>query len=250
MGLANLRALVRPLAREALQALYPRTCPLCAEDDGGDGAGCAAHRLRTSVAGPRCGRCAHALAPVLPDGATCAACRARPTGFARAACLLDYRDDAAREWILALKHGGRRDLADPLGRLLGARLALEPASDLRRVLVPVPLHATRRLARGYDQALLLARAAGASADVPVACALSRTRATPPQGATFGASRRANVRGAFGPRRLAPWTKALVRGAECWLVDDVLTSGETCRECARQLRRLGAARINVLALARA
>ena len=67
----------------------------------------------------------------------------------------------AREWILALKHGGRPDLARPLGRLLGARMSLEPRGDEPRrdpsrgdeprVLVPVPLHVLRRLERGHDQ---------------------------------------------------------------------------------------------------
>ena len=203
---------------------------------------------------------------MIPHGSTCATCRTDPPGFARAACLLDYaRDPAAREWILALKHGGRPDLARPLGRLLGARMSLEPRGDEPRrdpsrgdeprVLVPVPLHVLRRLERGHDQARGLARAASEVCEIPVVNALVRARRTPPQGAPGASSRAANVREAFRPRRArlpgrpSP-ARAEIEGREVWLVDDVLTSGATASECARELRRLGAARVNVLALARA
>lgn len=250
MRFVALRFALQPLLQEAIGASFPTRCPLCDEPDLGDGAGCAAHHLRTQVAGPRCGRCASALPPVIPEGTDCAACHARRPRFARAVCLLDYRDAPTREWILAFKHRSRRDLAEPLGRLLGARARIEESSAHPNVLVPVPLHPTRVLERGYDQALLVARTAGWLLEWPVARALARVRATPPQGSVLGGSRIGNVRGAFAPRRFAPCARRLVAGAECWLVDDVLTSGATADECARVLKRLGAARVNVLALARA
>jgi ComF family protein len=165
-------------------------------------------------------------------------------------CLADYRASATREWILALKHRGRRDLAEPLGRLLGARLRLEEECEARRVLVPVPLHPTRRWERGYDQARLLAAAAAASAGVTMAAALARTRPTLPQGSFGAGSREANVRGAFEVGRWGWRNRRSVSGAECWVVDDVVTSGGTASECARQLRRMGALRVHVLAVARA
>ena len=133
---------------------------------------------------------------------------------------------------------------------MGARVGLEPFSDVERVLVPVPLNALRRFERGYDQAWLLARAAGEECGLRVARALRRTRFTAPQGSSGTASRSANVAGAFDPRaRFLPDVRA-VRGRECWLVDDVVTSGSTASECARVLRRMGAARVCVLAVARA
>ncbi|MBL8857676.1 MAG: ComF family protein [Planctomycetes bacterium] len=244
-----------PLLREAAAALYPALCAICRAPDLGDGVGCAEHRLQLQLAGPRCGRCALRLAALLPDGTPCVNCRSESPRFRRAACLLDYgRDPAARAWVLALKHGGRRDLAAPLGVLLGARLELEPASELPRVLVPVPLHATRSLERGYDQARLLADAVAGATGLAVVCALARVRATPPQGSGLAPPRAANVRGAFAPARQMFLGRERVlrkiRGAEVWLVDDVLTSGATANECARVLKRLGAARVHVLALARA
>jgi ComF family protein len=160
--------------------------------------------------------------------------------------LGDYRRDAGlRDWVLALKHGGRADLARPLGALLAARLA-EVGAVAGAVLVPVPLHPARRLARGHDQAALLARGAQEAGGPGVVRALRRPRATATQGAGGARSRAANVSGAFAARGAA----RSVAGRVVWLVDDVVTSGATAAECARVLRRAGARRVGVLALARA
>ncbi len=174
--------------------------------------------------------------------------------------------EALRDWVLAFKHGGRRDLALTLGAALGQVLgqvldqaagpAFGPASvepraptpdSGRALLVPVPAHAWRRFERGYDQAALLAEAVAHSTALPLRHALRRRRPTAFQGAAGSPSRRANVAGAFAPTENA--AKALA-GAEVWLVDDVFTSGSTVAECARVLRRAGAAWVGVACLARA
>ncbi len=111
----------------------------------------------------------------------------------------------------------------------------------------------RRLERGYDQARLVAEGAATVEDLEVVLALSRSRSTVVQGSIGGPSRSANVARAFGPRRvLSRISRAscTVAGRDAWIVDDVVTSGATASECARALKRLGAARVGLLALARA
>jgi len=250
----DLRAFLAEALSELADAVFPPVCPLCRGLDGGDGLGCDPHRLRSGLHGPRCGRCAAPLPPALANGERCAACRLEPPAFKRLLALGEYRAESGlREWILALKHGRRPDLARTLGRALGARLAEQRSAgdDAPVVLVPVPLHWMRRLERGYDQALLLARAAAEVEDVPVVRALARRRATAVQGALGSPSRTANVHAAFAPRRILGRDLARrIAGVEAWIVDDVVTSGATANECARVLKRMGASRVNVLALARA
>lgn len=188
----------------------------------------------------------------IPDGARCVSCRGRPHAFRGVFALGEYRrGEALREWILSLKHGGRRDLARPLARALGAsirgsRVGAEFLAT-KPVFVPVPLHRSRRVERGYDQSDLLscelAEALGARSLV----GLRRLRATPPQGDPGVPSRRANVEGAFG---LAPPARSVIPGRSVALVDDVVTSAATAHSCAQVLRRAGAGPVVVVALARA
>jgi predicted amidophosphoribosyltransferase len=236
-------AVLRELSAQLADALYPPRCFLCGAPER-DARGCAAHRLPTRPAGARCGRCAARLPSGVPDGEPCADCRRARRRLPPVLALGDYRTDAGlREALLAFKHGGRRDLAEPLGAALAARL--KEALDPRQPpvwLVAVPLHPLRRLERGHDQARLLAHVAARRAGLRSAGLLVRRRATPPQGAPGVASRRANVEGAFGVRRRVA---AAARGRSVVLVDDVLTSGATAAAASSALRAAG---IEVVAVA--
>jgi len=110
----------------------------------------------------------------------------------------------------------------------------------------VPLHWTRLFQRRYNQAALLAQAIR-SADGPDVAAdwLVRRRRTPVQGHLGPAARERNVRGAFAVR-----SGRSFYGKRVVIVDDVMTTGATVDECARVLKRAGAASVGVLTLARA
>jgi ComF family protein len=174
------------------------------------------------------------LRPALP-------LRDRPD-FDRARAVFKY-DDSSRGLVLGFKHGDRIHGAPAYGRWLrraGAELLAD--ADL---LIPVPLHWTRLFARRYNQAALLAHAIRAAGGPSVAPDwLLRRRRTPSQGHRNRTGRAENVRGAFALRR-----GRSVAGRRIVLIDDVFTSGATVGECARVLRRAGAARVDVLTLAR-
>jgi ComF family protein len=128
-----------------------------------------------------------------------------------------------------------------LGQLLAASVAAElaAAADL---LLPVPLHPRRLRQRGFNQALLLAQN---FPDIPLGRdLLVRQRPTLPQLKLNPRERQANVKGAF----LVP-SPAAVAGQTVLLIDDVYTTGATVKECARALKQAGAARIEVLTVAR-
>jgi len=151
-----------------------------------------------------------------------------------------------REVIIRLKNSREETLAEIIGGLCARHLAPRLRELSPQVIVPVPLHWTRLFARRYNQAALLAQAVRAAGGPPVGPDwLLRRRRTPSQGRLGPAARARNVRGAFALRR-----GCVVRGKRVVVVDDVLTTGATAEECARVLRRAGAAYVGVLTLARA
>lgn len=156
----------------------------------------------------------------------------------------------------ALKFGRRPSLAGELAALLLRTHAgvLDGADGV----VPVPLHASRRRQRGFNQAHEIAR----HLPVPLVAALRRRRHTPPQTQLGAEARRRNVDGAFALSWRARAhgalaarghvVRALPRVADqCLvLVDDVWTTGATLTACAAVLREAGAGDVRALVIARA
>jgi ComF family protein len=140
--------------------------------------------------------------------------------------------------VHALKYGQRRSLAKPLAALL-AQHGAEVLKDAD-VVVPVPLHRSRKRARGFNQAAEIAR----HLPVPIAHALRRVRATPSQTDLPAAKRHANVRNAFALRR-----RARIRNRVVVLVDDVSTTGATLDASAQVLLEAGAREVRALTVAR-
>jgi ComF family protein len=167
-------------------------------------------------------------------GVFCAACRPQPAAARRldgplpVAAAGRYAG-VLRQAILLYKRG-RRDAGDALADLVAERFA----SFLPRgtILVPVPTTPRRRRARGFDQSVRLARALGARTDLPVLLALAQVAGD----AQRGRSRAARL---SARDRFACTAPDLVAGARLVLVDDVMTTGATLRDCADALARCGA-----------
>jgi len=227
--------MIRRLAGLFLDVVLPPRCAACDCLLPGEGrifcAYCEVSALSPAATCPRCGRS-------LPDDEPCcAACNER--GPVDRCWWAWEHGGAVQDAVHRFKYGGRADLAAPLSS------GFVPEDGAWDIVVPVPLHRSRLRTRGFNQAALLARRVARRLDLPAGCrALERTRATPPQ-ASMPASRRVeNVRGAFRVRR-----PEAIRGKRVLLVDDVVTTGETTRECARVLKRAGAARVGVWSVAR-
>ncbi len=177
--------------------------------------------------------------PLLPDG-RCRLCRDGLAGFDSAFAYGEY-DGPLRKLIHLFKYGRVKPLAKPLARLMAESLPREHRFDL---VVPMPLHWTRQWNRGFNQAELLAKVLSKCLDAPVVRALRRKRRTAPQAGLTNSERRLNVSGAFA---LNP--RVSVKDRHVLLVDDVMTTGATAAACAALLKRAGAKRVSVLALAR-
>lgn len=186
----------------------------------------------------------------------CSMCRLAPPEFERAVAFANY-DNEMREMLHLLKFAGRRQMAEyVLGeRLARAVLKLEGQCGRDLVVVPVPLFAARESERGFNQALLLAAAA-----VKVlkkskpewtlrmeSGVMRRVKDTRTMFMLNPSQRRKNLAGAF---RVVKAAAVKVAGREVLLIDDIMTTGATARECAKVLRRAGAAKVWVATAAKA
>jgi len=169
-------------------------------------------------------------------------------GFERVLCLGSYdRNGLLSALILRLKHHSGEGLAEILAGLWAEHAAAALRASGAEIVVPVPLHWWRRLARGYNQSEALARVLAAQLAVPCRSRwVRRVRATRMQRRDMSpAARKENVHKAFTAR-----TDPAFKGKTVLLVDDVMTTGSTVSEVARALKAAGAGRVVVAVLARA
>lgn len=223
-----------------LDLLFPPRCAGCGRR--GEWLCAACFALVPPLTAPRCERCGTPRAGTrrcrFCDGGT-----VHHLDWARSAYPFTGPLRAA---IHRFKYEKERARAAHLGPLLLPLLYELPADDLHGppLLVPVPLSATRRRERGYNQAEALAKVLAERRGWSTATRLVRTRATPPQVGLDPAARRENVRGAFA------WQGESLAGQRVLLIDDVLTTGATANECAAVLKSAGAGWVGLLTVARA
>jgi ComF family protein len=239
----SLTATLKRTGGVLLDLVLPPRCLACGVEVEGVNALCVAcWRKVTFLGEPCCACCGLPFAHDLGADALCGACVEAPPAYNRARSALRY-DDGSRGLILALKHGDRLHGAPAFGEWM--RRAGAPLLADADLVMPVPLHWTRLFSRRFNQAALLAHAIHRAGGPRVAPDwLIRRRRTPSQGEFGPEGRQRNVRGAFALK-----AGKSVQGLKIVLVDDVLTTGATLGECARVLKRAGAAGVDALALAR-
>jgi len=183
------------------------------------------------------------------SGPQCGVCRQIAPRYERAVAYGSY-EGALRDLIHLLKYEGVRPASGILGHMLSEVItSLEPKfGNVPVLLIPLPLHISKRKQREFNQAELIASAAikhlrSARFELRTDI-LERRRETLSQIGLSSHQRRDNLRGAFVISAVDA-----VKGREVLLVDDVLTTGTTASECARVLRRAGASRVYVATVAR-
>ena len=208
----------------------------------------------TPLTAPFCARCALPFEFETAGETECGACLQVPPAFDWARAAVTY-SDLGRAMVLKLKYSGAtaglpvmatmvwQAVADHAA-LLQAEGQTDKAIDL---IVPVPLHSRRLFSRRFNQSQLLAVALSEKIQAPVdSFILKRRKATPSQGGLGRKARFKNVAAAFA---IAPKKRDYVAGKHILLVDDVLTTGATANECARVLKRAGAASVGIASFAR-
>lgn len=202
---------------------------------------------------PFCPVCGHLFPVSDQESHLCEACLTSAPAVAKVRAAFSY-EGVVRSVVAQFKYKGRLRLARPLEHHLFDAFARHFGQDKIDLILPVPLHPGRAWERQFNQAVLLTRRFprlfrrrfGRAPSWSVRPdLLVRKRATESQTGLAVKEREKNLKGAF-----AVTSGDAVKGKHVLLVDDVYTSGATCRAAAESLFRAGAVVVNALVLARA
>jgi ComF family protein len=173
---------------------------------------------------------------------TCTDCLSRPWVFIDHAWAPFQYHYPTNHLIQHMKFKQGIDVASSLGYVL-SELPLYVSSPLPDCIIPIPLHSSRLVSRGYNQSVELARPLSKRLGIQLdKTSCKRVRATRPQSDLPTKKRKENVRNAFS-------VSAGISYGHVLLVDDVITTGSTVNELARTLRLAGVSRVDVLSCAR-
>ena len=166
----------------------------------------------------------------------CRDCMIHSHSFEYGIALLHY-DETSRRIMAQIKYNNKREYLD----FFGKAIADVYKKAIRRmgvdVIVPVPIHKSRRRKRGFNQAELFARVLGEELQLAVRTdILVRDRQTRPQKELSAADRLRNLSGAFRAGPIPADAQRIL------LVDDIYTTGSTIEACTRSLKEAGAQKV--------
>jgi len=234
---------VHHAGRSLAGLLLPGCCCLCADE--------VPHYRDPDVLCPKCQqerteakRCVRCSAILPHENALpsddCPSCHHLKLPFAEITSVGNY-EGRLREAVLSAKSNRGTSAAWDLGQLLTS--SLEGHVPNPPDIVPVPMHWMRRLRRGTNTALILAKSFARKTGWPVRRLVSCRHAMAKQSELPITARQKNVRNAFAVKGPISSDRPIV------LVDDIMTTGATLTELARVLRQAGAAEIRVAVVAR-
>lgn len=198
------------------------------------------------ISHPYCSRCGHPFEKAVAGKkellcGSCAQDKKSPFRMNRSAVRYD---DSSKPLVLAFKFMDKTDNAKIFARWLkiAGEDIFKSGAD---VIIPVPLHYLRLVKRRYNQSALLAgelsKITGIAVDYS---SVVKHKSTKPQVEFSGHARHKNVKGAFSVRH-----PEKIRGKRVVLIDDVMTTGSTLKECALVLRKAGVLSVDTLTVAR-
>ena len=191
-----------------------------------------------------CRRCGSTLQGP-PQRPWCSRCRGLKVRFSRTLAFGEY-DGLLREAVLGMKRDVWGTTTSAVGQIFLDRSRRQFLDMEAEAIAPVPMHWARRVVRGVNSPEVFAECIGRALDLPILVGvLRRSRRTKRQANLSPSARLKNVENAFSAARAEE-----IQGRRILLVDDILTTGATCNEAARVLKKAGAARVDVVVFAKA
>lgn len=154
------------------------------------------------------------------------------------------RDSRIRKLVHNLKYKGIKEIGFELGKIYGLSLARSDFMDGIDMIIPVPLHPSKKRIRGFNQSDLISDGLSAATGIPVhKTLLKRSLKTETQTRRSRYDRWVNVEGIFTVASAEE-----LKGMHILLVDDVITTGSTIESCANALLNIENVKVSVAALA--
>lgn len=226
---------------DLINLLFPRRCPVCGDivEPSGDLI-CPSCVFKLSpVRQPTCRKCGKELFSERAE--YCFDCSRHERSFESGAALFNY-NETAKKSMAAIKYRNKREFLDFYAEMMTYRFRHTIQNWKPDVLIPVPVHPSRRRKRGFNQAEELARRLSKLLRIPVESRLLvRTRKTAPQRELNPQQRLANLKQAFSVNPGRPIPQRVV------LVDDIYTTGSTMEACSRALKAAGVQEIHFLTI---
>ncbi len=219
-------------AKPLIDHSFPAVCHLCSAQAHGSLCHDCVNTLPRND-GPRCSLCD---VPTAHQALCCGDCLTKPPSFDRIMTSWRYEPPVSH-LIQGLKdrheHFWIPTLAEPLINRIDA---------LPDLIVPTPIHWSRRIRRGFNQSQLLAAHLSRHLKCPARSILVKHTRTVAQKNLNRKKRLQNLKSSFT-------CKESVQGKHIALVDDVVTTGATAEILARILKAHGASKVDIWALAR-
>ncbi|GAA5496582.1 hypothetical protein Rhal01_02767 [Rubritalea halochordaticola] len=223
---------MKRLGSRLLDIIYPPSCHFCEEPLELGRYLCTACRQNLKeITAPFCSICSEAFEGAIDAEFTCPNCHDLhfQFDFARSALA---RTTSSHQLVIDFKYNKQRHLA-PILASYCARVILhtpEISSLSSPVILPVPLHWTKRIRRGFNQSEEIAIHLSKETGIPCSRALRRKHHTRTQTRLTRSQRMANLKNAFAGGHLPTKFQTAI------LLDDVFTTGSTANACAQILRK--------------